>query len=274
MHRNWVAKSGGRIDEPPPAEKLGIPRDGADGKGAPRGPGLSLPSRGDEGAAPWLSLGSGVAPVAFRPQTARRAGNPCGRCQPMAIKSRYSAFGDIRIADYIKVWWLQVDVVLRDIFVRQRTERNRLVGHQQPLPLEYCVLEGVGAVTNRFRVGQEGESFDRFTFEIAGYIDDEEDLLTFDFRPSTKMIWNNTNDRSPRLDIYIPNNLLQRLVELYVTKRIDGVQLHTQITVIGEEIGNLDSFPEGFPLLGDADRLYFRRAQCGLLSVITSLRKN
>ncbi len=109
MHRNWVAKSGGRIDEPPPAEKLGIPRDGADGKGAPRGPGLSLPSRGDEGAAPWLSLGSGVAPVAFRPQTARRAGNPCGRCQPMTIKSRYSAFGDFRMADYIKLWWLAVD---------------------------------------------------------------------------------------------------------------------------------------------------------------------
>ncbi len=109
MHRNWVAKSGGRLDVPLPSEKLGIPRGGGDGKGAPRGPGLSLPSGGDEGAAPWLSLGSGVAPVAFRPQTARRAGNPCGRCQPMTIKSRYSAFGDFRMADYIKLWWLAVD---------------------------------------------------------------------------------------------------------------------------------------------------------------------
>ena len=51
MHRNWAAKSGGRIDEPLPAEKLGIPRGGANGKGAPRGPALSLPSRGDEARA-------------------------------------------------------------------------------------------------------------------------------------------------------------------------------------------------------------------------------
>ena len=60
---------------------------------------------------------------------------------------------------------------------------------------------------------------------------------------------------------YIPNNLSQRLIELYVTKRINRVKLHSQIAVIGEEIGNLDGFPEGFLLLGDAGHLYFRRAQ-------------
>jgi hypothetical protein len=192
----------------------------------------------------------------------------------MAIKSRYSAFGDFRAADCVKLYWLHIDVMLRDIFVRQRTERKRLIRHQQPLPLEYCVLEGVGGVANRLRVGQDGEGFDRFIVDIAGYIADEENHLTFDLRPSAKLIWHKTNDGSPRLDIYIPNKLLRRLIELYVTKRIDRVQLHTQIAVVGEEMGNFDGFPEGFPLLGDADHLYFRRAQCGLLSVITSLRKN
>jgi len=164
--------------------------------------------------------------------------------------------------------------MLRDIFLRQRTERNRLIRHQQPLPLEYCVLEGVGGVANRLSVGQEGEGFDRFIVDIAGYIDDQENCLTFDLRPSAKLVWHKTNDRLPRLDIYIPNKLSRRLIELYVTKRIDRVQLHTQIAVVGEEIGNLDGFPESFPLLGDAEHLYFRRARCGLLSVITSLRKN
>jgi hypothetical protein len=124
------------------------------------------------------------------------------------------------------------------------------------------------------RVGQEREGFDQFIVDIAGYIDDEENYLTFDFRPSAKMVWNNGNDHSPRLDIYIPDNLSRCLIELYGTKRIDRVQLHAQIAVIVEEIGNLDGFPEGFALLGDVDHLHFRHAQCGLLSVMTSLGKN
>jgi hypothetical protein len=272
MQRNWDTKPRGRLDAPLPGRRnLEFCAAAPTGSARPAAPALSLPSRGDQGAAPWLSLGSGVAPVACRPQTARRR---AGSLQPMAIKSRYSTFGDFRTADYIKSYWLHVDVMLRDIFVRQRTERNRVISHQQPLPLEYCVLGGVGAVANTLRVGQEGEGFDRFIVEIAGYIDDEENHLTFDFRPSAKMVWNKTNDHSPRLDIYIPNNLSRRLIELYGTKRIDRVKLHTQIAVIAEQIGNLDGFPEGFPLLGDADHLYFRRAQCGLLSVITSLGKN
>ena len=45
------------MDEPPPSEKLGIPRGGADGKGAPRGPGLSLPSRGGRGRGALAFLG-------------------------------------------------------------------------------------------------------------------------------------------------------------------------------------------------------------------------
>jgi hypothetical protein len=191
----------------------------------------------------------------------------------MAIKSRSSAFGDFRAPDYIELYWLHVDVTLRDIFVRQRTNRDRLITPQRPLPLEYYVLEGVGDVVNRLRVGQDEEGFDRFVVEIAGYIGDK-DLLTFESRPPAKMVWNKTNDHSPRLDIYIPKHLSRRLIELYVTKRIDRVQFYTKIAVNREEIDNLDGFPERLLLLSDADRLYFHHAQCGLFSVITSLGKN
>jgi hypothetical protein len=42
------------------------------GSGARRGPRGEPPIARDQGAAPRLSLGSGVAPLARRPQTARR----------------------------------------------------------------------------------------------------------------------------------------------------------------------------------------------------------
>jgi hypothetical protein len=182
-------------------------------------------------------------------------------------KFLYSQFGDFRTADYIELSWLGVDVFLRDIFVRQRTEQNRLSGHRQGLPLEYCVLEGVGAVANR--LSQEREAVDYFIVEIVGYVDDEDNRLTFQFRPAAKMVWNKANDHSPRLYIYIPNNLSRHLTELFVTKRIDRVELLMQIVTIGEGIGNLDFFPQDFQLLAEADR-----SRCGLLSVTTSLEKN
>ena len=179
----------------------------------------------------------------------------------MAIRSLYSAFGDFSMADYIKLYWLHIDVMLRDIFVRQRTERNRLISHQQPLPPEYCVLEGVGAVANRLGVGQEGEGVDRFIVEIAGYIDDGENLLTFDFRPSAKLVWRKTSDRSPRLDIYIPNKLSRRLIELFATKRIDRVKLHTQIAVIGRRWEM--AFPKVSPRLATPTTCIFAARSAG-----------
>jgi hypothetical protein len=137
-------------------------------------------------------------------------------------KYLYGQFGDFRTADYIELSWLGVDVFLRDIFVRQRTEQNRLSGHRQGFPLEYCVLEGVGAVSNR--LGQEKEGVEYFIVEISGYVDDEDNRLTFQFRPSAKMVWNKTNEHSQKMDIHIPNSLSRHLIELFVTKRIDKVE--------------------------------------------------
>jgi hypothetical protein len=187
--------------------------------------------------------------------------------------SRYNAYGRFRAVRYSKLYWLDIDVALRNILYRRRTEPARVISCHQFLSLEYCVLEGVGAVANVLNVGQEPGDIDQFVVHIAGYTADEEDISDPELRPSARMVWNNMNEHSLRSDIYISSNLMRHLVELYVTKRIDRVQLSIQIAVIGDHIGKLDVLPEGFPLLGEAGRLHFRRKHCDLLSVYTSLAK-
>jgi len=142
------------------------------------------------------------------------------------------------------------------------------------LSLEYCVLEGVGAVANAVTVGQEAMDIDQFVVHIAGCDEDEDDRPSFELRPSARMVWKHLEGRAPRSELYISNNLLRHLVELYVTKRIDRVQLSIQIAVIGENGHGGEAPPDGVPLLGEAGHLHFRRTQCELLSVYTSLTKN
>jgi hypothetical protein len=181
-------------------------------------------------------------------------------------------FSEFRDARYPKLYWLNIDVALRDIFFRERTGASRIIQQEHSLSLEYCVLEGLGAVPNALTVGREGMDFDRFVVDISGYSEVEEVPSILEPRAPARMIWNNTNDRSPRLDIYIPNNLTRHLIELYVTKRIDKVLLSMQIAVAGNHSANLNASSDVFPLLNEAENLLFRRVQCDLLSVYTSLR--
>ncbi len=193
----------------------------------------------------------------------------------MVIGSRYGVTNSLRADRYSKLYWLDIDVVLQSIFYRQRRGPARIRGYRQPSSVEYCGLEGIGAVANRLNVGQEQTDIDRFSVHIAPYVvEDEEHHRSIVLRPSANLVWNNSNEHSPRSDIYIPNKLSRHLVELYVTKRIDRVQLSIQIAIIGDHRGNLDALPDGFPLLGDAGHLHFRRTQCELLSVYTSLANN
>jgi hypothetical protein len=70
------------MDEPVPAAELGIPRSGAKGRARGAAPRAESPTaRGDQGAAPRLSLASGVAPVA--PSTTN--GKAGGRCGPLSL---------------------------------------------------------------------------------------------------------------------------------------------------------------------------------------------
>ena len=192
----------------------------------------------------------------------------------MTIESGHSVFGAFRTARYSKLYWLNIDITLLDIFFRQRAGRRKILEPEHPLSLEYCVLEGVGAVANALTVGTEGIDFDRFVVDISGYFDSEEVSSSYDLRPAARMVWNKTEDRTPRLDIYIPNNLLRHLTELYVTKRIDRLQMAMLIAVTGNKSENIEGLQEGFPLLGESEHLSFRRVQCELLSVYTSMGKN
>lgn len=154
-----------------------------------------------------------------------------------------------------KLYWLDIDVALRNILRSRRTEPAKATGLQRLLSLEHCILEGVGAVTNALAVGHEPFEVDRFLVNIDSYT--EVDTTSFELRSSARMIWNNLNERSLRLDIYLSRNLTNHLIELYVTKRIDRVQISIQIAVIGDYMENIP--PEGFPLLGETGRLHFRR---------------
>jgi hypothetical protein len=65
------------MDEPVPEAELGIPRSGAKGRARGAAPRAESPTaRGDQGAAPRLSLASGVAPVAPSTTNGKAGGRP------------------------------------------------------------------------------------------------------------------------------------------------------------------------------------------------------
>src|SRR5579871_3726104 len=194
---------------------------------------------------------------------------PCGwgpSCESMTVSSRFSAFGAPR---YSRLYWLNIDVRLREIFYRQRRRRDDIL----PGPTDFCVLEGLGEVANALTVTQHGIDFDRFIVDISGEASEEDETGASEVssRQPSRMIWNKTSDEAPRLDVYIPDNLSRRLVELYVSKRIDRVELSMQMAVVGNARETGEGLPDSFPLLGDEERLLFRRVRCDLLSVYTSI---
>ncbi len=192
----------------------------------------------------------------------------------MTIESGHSAFGAFRTARSSKLYWFNIDIVLRDIYFRHRSGWSKILEPEPQLALEYCVLEGVGAVGNALTVGTEGIDFDRFVVDISGYFEAEGFPTRDDLRPPARMVWNKIEERSPRLDIYIPNNLFRHLTELYITKRIDSLKMAMLIAVTGNNSDDPDSLRDGFPLLGESQHLFFPRVQCELLSVYASLGKH
>jgi hypothetical protein len=85
------------------------------------------------------------------------------------------------------------------------------------------------------------------------------------------MIWNEVDVRSPRLEIHVQSKMLRHLVELYVTKRIDTIIMSMKIAIVQQIIVDARPDSELLPVLDRDGRLYFRRAQCELLSVQASL---
>jgi hypothetical protein len=150
------------------------------------------------------------------------------------------------------MYCLDIELNINSIFFRQRVIKNNILVHPRLLTLQYCVLHGVGAVANALTVGGKGIDFDHFVVDVASFTHNEENYL--EACPSARMMW--SDDPRPRLEIYISNNILRHLVELYVTKRIDKVVMVMQIAVIAEHFADTGASPEILPLLDQTGHLY------------------
>ena len=189
----------------------------------------------------------------------------------MMIDARPDLYGRRGTHPSSKLYWLNIEVNIHNILFQQRVIENNILVHPRPLTVEYCVLHGIGAVSNALTVGERGIDFDHFVVDLASFRRNEENYL--EARPSARMIWNEVDPRSQRLEIYLSNNMLRHLVELYVTKRIDKVAIFMKIAVIAEPFANTGNIPEILPVLDQTGHLYFRHTQYELLSVFTSLTK-
>ena len=170
-----------------------------------------------------------------------------------------------------RLYWLDIDVTFSDIIRQQRIIPSRDIPYMLPSSLEYSVMSGVGTVANALSVGDSGTSFNRFEVDVAAFLQTDENFAPYELHRSAKMIWNDVDVNSPRLEIYVQPKMLRHLVELYVTKRIDTVIMSMKIAVTRQPIVNRSSGFELLPLLDQDGRLYFRRTQCELLSVRASL---
>jgi hypothetical protein len=172
-----------------------------------------------------------------------------------------------------RLYWLDVNVTFNDIIRQQRMLTSNLAVRRPPLSLQYSVLRGVGMVANALSVGERGTTFDHFGVDVAAFVQTDDYHAFSEQQRSAKMIWNEIDARSPRLEIYVRTKMLGHLVELYVTKRIDTVVMSMKIAVMRHAALNEGSRSELLPLLDKDGHLYFRRTQCELLSVHASLAR-
>jgi hypothetical protein len=170
-----------------------------------------------------------------------------------------------------KLYWLDIDVTFDDITRQQQIIPSRLIVRRPPSVLQYSVLHGVATVANALSVGDAGTSFDRFQVDVAALVQTEDSFGLPEIHRSARMIWNEVDVRSPRLEIYLQTKMLRHLVELYVTKRIDTVAMSMKIAVERQTIIDTSVGSELLPLLDKDGHLYFRRTQCELLSVHAAL---
>ena len=171
-----------------------------------------------------------------------------------------------------KLYWLDIDASFDDITRQQQIIPSR-IAHQPQSPLQYSVLHGVGTVANALSVGDNATTFVRFQVDVAALAPADDESGLPEAHRSARMIWNEMDFRSPRLEIRVQAKMLRHLVELYVTKRIDTVIMSMKIAVERRTIIDASADSELLPILDQDGRLYFRRTQCELLSVHASLAR-
>jgi hypothetical protein len=170
-----------------------------------------------------------------------------------------------------KLYWLDIDVNFNDIMRQQRMIPGDSIVRLPPSTLQYSILHGVGTVAKALSVGDQTKTFDRFAVDVAAFLQTDENLAPYELHRSARMIWNEVDVRSPRLQIYVQTKMLRHLVELYVTKRIDTVIMSMKIEIVRQIMADAGPESELLPVLDKDGRLYFRRTQCELLSVQASL---
>jgi hypothetical protein len=183
----------------------------------------------------------------------------------MVTSAAHSSFRE-RPDPRSKLYWLDIDVTFNDIMRQQRMMSGRPIV-PSPSPLQYSVLHGVGTVANALSVGDRAKTFDRFAVDVAAFVQPDDNFPDSEHSRSAKMIWNEVDVRSPRLQIYVQTKMLRHLVELYVTKRINTVIMSMKIAIMRHILADAGLDSELLPILDKDGRLYFRRTQCELLSV-------
>jgi hypothetical protein len=170
-----------------------------------------------------------------------------------------------------RLYWLDIDVNFREIVRQSRMIPSGIDIGRPRSSLQYSVLQGAGAVANALSVGEKGTTFHNFQVDVAALVQPDHNITPAERYRSARMIWNEVDVRSPRLEIYVQTKMLRHLVELYVTKRIDTVIMSMKIAVVLETIVDTSPDSELLPILDRDGRLYFRRTHCELLSVHASL---
>jgi hypothetical protein len=188
----------------------------------------------------------------------------------MATGAGHTSFHE-RLDHRSKLYWLDIDVTFNDILRQQRMIPGDSIVRLPPASSQHSVLHGVGTVANALSVGDRAKTFDRFAVDVAPFLQTDENFAPSQRHRSAKMIWNDVDVRSPRLQIHVQTKMLRHLVELYVTKRIDTVVMSMKIAIVREIITGAARDSELLPVLDKDGRLYFRRTQCELLSVQASL---
>ena len=171
-----------------------------------------------------------------------------------------------------KLYWLDIDATFDDITRQQQIIPGR-IARPPSNSVQYSVLHGVGTVANALSVGDKAATFDRFKVDVAALAPIDEESGLPEAHRSARMIWNEMDFRSPRLQIHVQTTMLRHLVELYVTKRIDTIIMSMKIAIERRTIIDASSDAELLPILDKEGRLYFRRTQCELLSVHASLAR-
>ena len=188
----------------------------------------------------------------------------------MAIETARSSFRE-RSDPRSKLYWLDIDVTFDDISRQQQMISSRIIVRRPPSSLQHSILHGVGTVANALSVGDAATIFDRFQVDVAALVQTEDSFGLPELHRSARMIWNEVDAHSPRLEIYVQTKMLRHLVELYVTKRIDAIIMSMKIAVERQVVIDTRVDSELLPLLDKDGHLYFRRTQCELLSVHASL---